>query len=405
MLDDLDLSVEALSDISMLTPTTEGFIGKTSNLKKIEAIFNKICKEFNGADFVKISTTDIHNRPEIKQVEKLLEDEFGFSCVNLFVVNSVVANAFTYPRSAIVRAITSDMPMIPTTHGRKYYDNNHCYNACITINSKMFTILNGEELTGIVLHEVGHLFDVTLTNYLTDLIFWYISGQYGALTLICKLFSAEIGILNNFLSKVLDYLVIPTLLSNAGFLINKGISHVMGPLGGLSTIGTILLTSSPEQLGLGILGVNSEKFSDSFANSYGYGPASISAFDKLDREGFVSDKGKVIEAWTWSGNALLAPIIMLIDPHPEYQTRAKMILEDAKRAANDPKMPRSMRSIAIANYKAAEREYQKYVDMPDEEYRGCCARFSRQIKDRLFGGKVDLRACFYMLAGSSAMDG
>jgi Zn-dependent protease with chaperone function len=415
----LDPSIESFLIDAELQSVTEGFVGKTKNIEAITKNFKVLVDKYKdiGEDIIKVATTDINNSKEIRNIEQLIEEEFGFGTAVVFVENTVMANAMTFPKSAMLRKLSNDMPEAPLGHGGRYYDKNHSYFFTVNITARLFSLLTAEELTAILLHEIGHNFDITLSCYILDIIGWICCLPVGALkttaldTLLHKLLGPYIGAGKFWILKLLDAMVIPAILGNLFLTVHNGIKHVLGPLGATTELVENVVNQINSngagnflaQIPVSGLGVGREKFADSFANSYGYGPSLISALDKMEQNKMVMNRGSFVEAWTWSGQAIIVPVMMLLDPHPETMSRCHMIMEDARKASEDPRMPAKLRAVAKENYKQCVKAYKYYKDMPDRE--NSALKFSRNLKDRIFGGRMDIRTYLYTMSAMIASRG
>ena len=193
------------------------FIGKNENMKKIEENFNSLIHLKNKENGAKIQSSK-----ELKEIEHLCEKEFGFKMMNLYtgrmlpdLVNTAITlngiyerdqdpkvkkaleipeiatairaqdfinlaskqqyGAITYPTSSfIIRANIYDMPEL-LNHKEKFYDYSHKYVCCVYIPAEYFDgEKTGEEITAVLLHEIGHCFDVNLHFYLSELLGYFL---------------------------------------------------------------------------------------------------------------------------------------------------------------------------------------------------------------------------------------
>lgn len=391
----------------MLEPTTEGLVIKNRNITNMENCVAQLHNRVKNMGDIEISAMALNlaHSEEIKELELLIQKEFGFGWVDVGVSGSMLINAKTVIDSAVISRVTTNMPKLPIEHGRRYYNSNHNIYACIGTTAGMFSKLEPDEIMAILLHEIGHLFDITVSTYLVDLVFWIMSVSNGGGAMLQKLLAPALAMLGVKLEQWLDYLVIPAVLSNLFFIGCSIITKVLGPLGGVTTIYELAknFTSnlSPAST-VPFFNFAGERFADSFVTAYGYGDALIQATDKIDKQssGYMTGSNKVLEYWSWSGGALIVPLMILLDPHPENQTRCKLILEDCEKAMKDPSMPPKMRPIAKQRYKLAKDAYDKYLKMPDDEKANAGARFARATKEKLFNGKMDFRSYIFTLSAA-----
>jgi hypothetical protein len=145
-----------------------------------------------------------------------------------------------------------------------------------------------------------------------------------------------------------------------------------------------------------------ERFADSFTTIYGYAPAGISASKKLDElTQLTKEKGSssINDDISWVGAEAFRIFAMIIDPHPENQTRAKMMLEDMKKLSENKDFPPTIRKQVKANYEVSKKMYDNFIKVNDDVSRARLLKLSRQFKETYLGGKIDLRS--YILTGSA----
>ena len=169
-------------------PITEAYIGKTDNLKEIEHQFELL--KSKASKFKDLNSCD-----EVKTINRLVEKQFGMDTFSLRIVNKdylggrtlVVAAAFDVGlRQDFDKLVEGSM-----SKGFNFKKNNDlCIIVEITIGI-LKSDLTGEELTAVILHEIGHNFgnfidnDVILANrswikYNLQLAVLYGSINYGA---------------------------------------------------------------------------------------------------------------------------------------------------------------------------------------------------------------------------------
>ena len=401
---------------------SEGYVGNTKYVEKLVKACNAACKTMDGnRGIMGHSFSKLDGSREIKNIEMILKEMFGFRDMCLRVFNSAGRVVFgpygpififkddigahTYPYSPIMRNITSDMPRLPTAHGERYYDSNHQYFCYIVTYSRMFTELNGEEMAAVLLHEVGHNFDVTLTNYIFDLIGWAITllSPTRLISSIVRIAGPQLINIWDSITKILDYIPIVPLFFNLGITGYKGLMYLCGPFGLLTRLFSIL--SGVVNRGLTYpLEAPKEAFADSFVAAHGLGAAYISALNKLEQTQYVTTYGPIVELWSGCGPALATFAGLFLDPHFENQSRAKLILDEMKEVSEDPNLPKPLRKAAKDDYNRCKRAYENFLKADPDERNACVTRFSRNLKENLFGGRVDLRSIFWARFGTKATD-
>lgn len=378
----------------------EGYVGKTKECQAIEKQFASIKKRFfqNGrGDFLNVSLSDVHGSPEMKEISRQLEKLTGFRTVEIIVRNSAMVNMYTMPAAMILRS-GEGLPQLPVQHGKRYYDEKHCYFCYVCIYQQMIAELEPAELTAILLHEVGHNFDHTLSAWIFEWIVW---GQAivmgGPLTVLLNFVRTEYRYVLDWIQKLFDYTAIIPLIKNGSLNIRRYMNMALGPIGRVSTIADMLLYSvdNPALMVLAGFRFQSEPFADSYATSLGYGPELISSFDKMEKRNIITNCGPLPEFWTGFGSGAIALIYMFIDEHPESQTRCKLILEAMRDVANDPQMPKSMKKAAMDEYNRTKKAYDAYLQADPDKRNACILRFTRDLREKIFGGKMDFRSWIY----------
>ena len=394
--------------IESLIPVTEGYVGRTKETQIIEDNCAALCKKWKDASIAKVSMADIHNSKEIRNIEAAIEKLTGFRKVDIVVFNKTQVNAYTMPRSMLVRCAENRMPTMPTAHGKRYYDESHQYYCYIALYAQIFVELLPEEATALILHEVGHNFDHTITFWMFDMYFWAMSLPSAPLGPIMAYLRTEVRAGIDTIVKVLDYIPIVPLAKNYFMETMKIFGMILGPLGAATTIANILnaVANNPSGAIMGGLQVHQETFADSYVTSLGYGDAMIHAINKWDTVNYTTKHGALIEAWTGSGSAAAALMLMFVDPHPEHQSRARKILDDMKNVSEDKNVPPKMRAVIKADYARAKKAYDDFLQVDPDERNAVCTRFARKMKEACFGGKVDFRVLILsLLNAESAVQG
>lgn len=409
-------------DFDNLSPITEGYVGNSKMTQKLIKACDSACKYMDDKRTItSVSFSKLDSSKEIRNIELVLKEMFGFreACLRVFnsagkvcmtsfgpmLVFSDDIGSYTTAQSPILRNISNDMPRLPTAHGERYYDASHQYFCYIVTYARMFTLLNGEEMAAMLLHEVGHNFDVTLSNYIFDLISWGCTA-FSPLPLAGAAIKAAAPQINwalDNVTKILDYIPIVPLFFNLGITGVKAFTYLLGPLGLVTKIGEYIMKFISGG-SISAFHLPKEAFADSFVTAHGLGPALISALNKLEKTQYITEYGPILELWTGSRSALGSFADMFIDPHPETQTRAKLVLEEMKEVSQDPNLPKPLRKAARNDYERCKKAYDQFLQVDPDERNASVTRFSRSLKEGLFNGKVDLRALFWFYFGTKATD-
>ena len=397
----------------------EGFVGKTKECLAIEKEFASIKKEFGlnadkdesyknyvlNKNIINKSVKNVNDSKQMKNIAAQLCKLTGFNQVFIVVRNLMINNAYTMPGCSLIRSATTEMPSLPTEHGKRYYDSSHQYQCYICLYIEMIDALTPEELTACVLHEIGHNFDFTITTYIFDMIYWATCIPGGPVTMLFNILRTQIRFGYDTILSWLDRTAILPILANLGFTLERFLSVWTGPLGKLSVVGTILgniAQSNPVNAAFGFFGFGKETFADSYATSLGYGPYIISMMNKLDTIDVVTKFGIIPELYTSIGLGPCAVLLMLVDPHPEAQTRCKIILDDMEKVTKDPDLPKEMRKTVKANYEQCKKAYDAFLETDPDERNAVVTRWTRNIKEKIFNGKVDFRAALWSICGAKS---
>ena len=399
MFDDLDFLLETFE------PVAEGYVGKTKNILEIERLLGVMIKKYGTTNIIENSRMTLDACPEKKKIEELVKKEFGFGHVTIVIKPQAIINAFTIPSGFIMRDLAAGMPQEATKHGDRWYDEKHQYVFYMAFYTEDFngTFTPGE-LTAMLLHEIGHNFDVSTAYWFADCMFWGLCIGTGLFFM--PAFKQTIGILIYSIDHMLDYIFPVRVVRNIIEIGKRYLSIAMGPFKVIDYLMAVGGQFAHDPVGTAssmLTGFGMEKFSDSFAAAYGYGPETISLMDKLDKVYMTTKMGSAIDTYTWIGQLAPTFLLMFIDPHPENQTRAKMVLEDLQKASSDKNVPPQIRKMMYKDYQLAKKTYDAYLQVEPDKKDAVAVRLSRHFKDFAFGGKIDLRS--YLFSASALQNG
>lgn len=401
-----DTVAEAVTErlSAKLEPVEEGYVGKTTNLINATALLDSIIADVartageGAGNIPKIQAAykmNINKDPRIAKVAKLLEKEFNFAKMDLAIYSTKDANAFTLVRSKFSRRTLAKLPDLPTKHGKRFIDKNKQYVAFVVVYSQLFAIMSGSEIMAVILHEIGHNFEMAEKAWFADYVGQAIVEETEAIARehdkaiddVTGSVKAEIDILNggaerhggtwidrlnDKILQVFKYIPITGLLNICGLAMIAPITWLMSKF------------KKDDWEGIG-----SEVYADSFATAYGFGPDLISGMSKFeDAETLTSGGSKKLVG---TMNYLLSTFPMIlayhVDVHPENQARFKRQLNDLLKLANDPNTPPTTRKLVQRDYEIAKKMYDQYIDGNGSKVR----RFVRQLQEKYFKGSMDMR--------------
>ena len=111
MKDILDFEFESLGFESllfdtdfMLQPTTEGYVIKSKYIAEMEKCVTALHDSVKNSSELELSTkaSALSTNPNVKELELLLQKEFGFGWIDINIDASAYINAVTVPNSAII---------------------------------------------------------------------------------------------------------------------------------------------------------------------------------------------------------------------------------------------------------------------------------------------------------------
>lgn len=412
--------------------TTENgmtYIGKTKRIKKIEKLVDELMEE---DPVYSRKSHDILDSPKIFKIQKLFEEEFGFKKFYLSLLPSIpiatekdngdtkmifvaMNSGTSTPISMIIRDASAAMPSL-LFNKDKFYDYKHNYLCNVVISTDMFdkTKFTAEEIVAVWLHEIGHNFDVSITTQISGLINLCSvvdlakSGELvQALTLLFKNYVSTAYM--KFFHHLFKYL--PSFVSDIGALLGECYKilasvKIATSLFRLKELIVKVASLTPSELITTHLSFGAERFADSFVTLYGYGPAFVSYTRKYELYfdlGYRWNLGRPFNNFVWFGSAITSVLYMIIDSHPESQTRCKLILDDYKKLSENENFPVDIRKAIKKDYDRAKLEYDKYMEIDPADRRSLCSYVSKSFKEQILDGKVDLRS--YIMTCSAIQSG
>ena len=329
------------------TVLNEAYFGKTKGVLKIEKAIGALRHKYMEQYFSK----DINLDPGIDDICRAIEDAFGFGLVQFEVVIEASINAYTLPLGTSVDARGSKYMEVDTTNGYRYNKQAN-FAAIFYITSGLFLneAFTDAEITAIILHEIGHNFTTSAIDYNGNLnalnnilVGLYTFGAYTVVSsnvvkratiniknYMAKTFRRLAEVYNTFKSVIGTWRYILTEYFKFGEFMN----NVTMPFTIMaSTIATnvwnrvINYALFPTRF---LTGYDDERFADSFATMYGYGPEIQTALEKVhDRKTSVYEADKFINSSPLLANYVdlfKLPVLFIIyafDEHPELPARMK----------------------------------------------------------------------------------
>lgn len=364
----------------------EQYFGKTPEVLKIEQAIGNLRRKY----IKQYDNTEIFDDPKRFKLNEAIEDAFGFGVVDVQFSLTKQINACTIPIGLALDESPAKELKLDTKKGFKY-NKSADYAVIIIITTGLFC--NPEftdgEVTAILLHEVGHNFSgatlptVGVMSTLKSVI--AAISSIGASLLVTANLGKQVNI--NFdrflrakaknLTKIFD--MIGLIYNKIQDLLYEGYS-VQKIMVLLNPINAILLAiySVARYFTSNILffipnmiaGYNDERFADSFAAMYGYGPELHEALVKLDNTTLFSVDAMVKNCPVLSNymDLALLPTLFIIrafDEHPEIPARlhntCKQIESDLNNKRYSPEMKARIKHDLAVMQKSVKR-YEKIND-------------------------------------------
>lgn len=366
----------------------EMYFGKTPAVLKIERSIGKLRQKYMG-DY---RNKDILDDSELLNLRKNIQDAFGFDLVDVSFEFSTIPNAYTIATSVQVDTFAKMKDLTVTTKDGIKFKKEAKYVTLIVIFTGLILnpILTDEEVTAVLLHEIGHnftsavlppvaivtkfaLFVYLLTN-MYSLLIVFIASETGIrananfkdflakkaprLKGLLDAIGVGFSIYKDFIMEILRSLdILVTLVNPPIALLTKIFNLTRIKFG--NVVG--LLNTSTAQIRY-----SDEQFADSFASMYGYGPALARCLEKMqDTPTYAADK--IIYQIPLLANLyelFNAPLYFLFygtDEHPEHIARIKHIMDNIETDLKDKKVSPAMQKRLKKDFveiKAKLKEYE-----------------------------------------------
>lgn len=410
--------------IPTVEPVSEGYIGKTPNLLKVENLLGKLHNQIgpyvgdrlNDPEVkfmldkydIKYHRTNQYDNPIIKEINALIKKEFGFKDFEFYLHQYSIANGYTFPDSFIFNDITQKKLWDFTKHGEKYYDHEH--NMCVYVTSflRNCRIFTPAEHLAIILHEIGHCFDRSLAARIAEVLFLFtdISNftqfrlqdklMFILMTLIGSRYGKLYGLLNQLVDKLYGPIFIISTFVNKIFYLFSTVKRYKD----LADRFTHFASSPLYALGTQAM-VGQEVFADSFATAYGYGPETAAVQVKFTQEYSLAIGNRYVDGAIYDVEFGLVLANLILDCHPDTLTRVSLNMKNLEKISNDPNLPPKYREQVAKDLKKSREIYEQYRDIEDSNKASIIRKIAYFASDKIFGGRMDLRT---FIMGVSACD-
>ena len=162
--------------------TNEAYFGTKPEFKEIEAKLKILIDFCNTNDFGK--NQPANGIPEIKEIEKLIVKAFGYKDMSLFVnelIGDYSYNAFTYSNGFKYLDL-SQMSKMNFSNGFTVEGNNSAMYPGVTVSANLikWAGLNEKELFAVILHELGHVSQISIVDFLNTVFVLSTLGYFAS---------------------------------------------------------------------------------------------------------------------------------------------------------------------------------------------------------------------------------
>ena len=384
----------------------ELYIGKTPIIP-LQNQFSIIRNKIKGKSFSNSINTD----KDILKFNRMVEKLFGFNSFALNISPDQTINAYTFgthtfrSKEEVRKMITS----LKASNNGFYHDtSNGIVNGICTLNIGLINCdnISDDEIIACILHEIGHNFfeAVTDKDCVYSLVFNILkilkdinikinnnisSGKEMTLDTIKSdvddtiQFFDKFGQLNNLFVKIKNNIFsIPHAISSTARSAMKFVSS------------KFFRESMEDNMKRTRYGYTNEKFADSFAVMYGYGPELHSFLRKIEEYyikmyNIKQTRNTVIVAFKVFKALLIDSILYtlnIMDPHPNDLARIKVSIEYLKRELAKESLDPKVKIQLLQQVEEMQKLIDDYINFPkDEDNIAIIRAYYRELYKR-FGG-------------------
>ena len=417
--------------IDNMSPVYEAYYGKPKEFIAIESELDKLIKNIKSYDMNK----DIAKSDEVIAIERLFKKFFKlkdfylniYTNLNIYpeytrlIVTDAKNNAFNYIKVFNIFRHKVSSKRVDST--------NMVMGVSIDKEFIRNSDFNSEELMAVILHEIGHamrvslislIVNITPNGFLSDILKDFTPS--GIISELKKHFNVKtiyhiLGIiigdirgqhLHKFRQDIEDKIIDKVPLIKSFLTVINSFMNIYNDISRLKTIKDIAkitesIINDPikiyKQYSLkNIDQYAAEKYSDSFATSYGYGPALANALKKINmnKDSVISKTLYDIPVLNWWYDLIkLSTTVIsgLMDEHPSDPSRVMAQLNKLKHDAKDPQLdPRVKKELELDIKNLEYIINDVYLDFQnDENKKAIFTTIYNNIAIKIFKGKTDIR--------------
>ncbi len=362
----------------------EAYYGKTNGMLEIEKKVGEIRKKYFS------SQTKVNTSPEIRELEKLLCDEFGFEDCQFYIDMSALHNAYTIPVSVADIGHKRDKLVTSSADGLKYKKEAKAYIFISVTRGLFFSYAYTDgEITALIMHEVGHNFQSVISNpvcrtvrTVNNVLRWVMIPFLCVATgpLRDKFMHLIKEVRNNASWAVEGFNALQVIVMTvAGIWITFGriftnIMSMLNPLGSLAKMPIKMLLSLKSQSNFFLpLSYRDESVADNFSTAYGYGPELSTALNKMKQNsgGMIADqmfRDSLFGAYFDLVSLPDKVITNIFDPHPNTIARMKEQYEMLEKELLNSSLKPSMKAQIKKDMKDIEKTMEAFTEFEDGGY-------------------------------------
>lgn len=416
----MSILLEYCQDIYVLT---EAYHGKPKEFILIEKKLEKVIEMIRLTKEEPSNAIDINSMREVEEIEKLFTKFFKNKETSITFYTPIISpgyNAFTVPSS--LSYFKKDKSNKRVTRSEDLFINVN-----VDIGLVYGLEMTPAELMSIILHEIGHCYDASmfmlLTNVNIDIVKGFKMDKDGSVSTIFNKGSEALAgsIKNTIMSFLMGSTPVAKFYQAANRFVSSNpiISKIWSDISNIILdvrmfINQIIPNTqllrflvSPAMIIASLLnprnlfGYAGEKFADSFATSYGYGPDTATVFNKMrTRKGlFLNEnvaKIPILNIGYDFYKVVMQAATFLSDPHPTEATRIQSQLNKLKKDLKDPNLSPKVRRELTENIE----ELETYIDdvllnIENDSNKGrTISYFWNYMIIKVFNGKIDPRELF-----------
>jgi hypothetical protein len=377
------------------SPVKEEYYGRTKYIQNMYENCCEICDKLNSLSSLESLRFNTNFYKANISLQQNMCKEFGFKksivgwdAANINLSCSLLGGMFTEKHIGLKDSVYLKKK------NDKYYDSEHEFTILIYFSNGDIRNckLNGEELMGILLHEIGHNFErrkYIIANFYLYCVFSSF-GTYEVLQYIHRKglteFLIEMGRQYpniDFFCNLLYQLYVEfrhTINFFSGGLVDFILHFTYYVLTGKAIFAPLMLKT--------------EQFADSFAAKYGFGPGLISGLQKVE----ALENDNSITVSTINSIPILRSIFdvmhgptklcheLFCDTHPVEEIRYESIKTDLMNDYNDPEVPKEFKPIIKQQIIQCEK-LQEFEKTDAEEKQKIFTLFKKYLMNDIFPTK------------------